>query len=103
MVVMLRRDSVCITLARSRASRVDWQLMIFAGTPFPLDWLRGRGMGAKRADLRRSCREIHAILTEISGVSRVFWYAHGLGNSTPAVWTPDELPWIAAPQARGLR
>jgi hypothetical protein len=93
MVLLLRRDRVSATLVRSRDARVDWQLMVIAGTPFPVDWLRGRGMRAKRANLRRTCREIHAVLTESASVSRVFWYARGMGESTAAVWTPDELPW----------
>jgi hypothetical protein len=39
------------------------------------------------------CREIHTMLTEISGIAAVRWYFEGLDSQTAAVATPNELPW----------
>ena len=39
-------------------------------------------------------REIHALLTSVSGISDVMWYFERFREQgKKAVWTPDELPW----------
>lgn len=47
-------------------------------------------------DVMSYCREIHASVTAISGVSAIRWYFEGSQShkQTPAVATPDELPWM---------
>jgi hypothetical protein len=45
------------------------------------------------SELMQLCREIHAMLTPIPGVSAIRWYFEGLNDQTPAVATPNELPW----------
>lgn len=92
-VLLLRADSACAALKRSSATWDDWKLLVGEGSPFLLDWVLGRGMNPKAIDLRRTCREIHVLLTGMPSVHRVYWYARGFRQQTAAVWTPDELPW----------
>jgi len=41
-----------------------------------------------------ACRDIHALLTSVKGISNIFWYFDGFRNQgSKAMWTPDELPW----------
>lgn len=92
-MLMLRKSSLSVGLKRISADSDEWKLVVCAVSPFALDWLRGRRMNPQSVDLRGACREIHAILTGMSSVSRLYWYARGSRKNTAAVWTPDELPW----------
>lgn len=91
--LLLPKDSVCVELSRSGAEWVDWRLGVRAGSPYLRDRLPGRAPHPEHADLRAICGEIHAVLTAMSAVTKVFWYTHGFGRDTAAVWTPEELPW----------
>lgn len=42
------------------------------------------------------CRKIHQSLLATSGVTSVRWYFEGSKTQSPAVATPDELPWPSA-------
>lgn len=85
LMLMLRKFSVSVGVKRRSASGEDWKLVVCAVSPFPLDWLRGRSMNPTGVDLRSACREVHALLTGMSSVSRVYWYARGFRKNTAAV------------------
>lgn len=81
-------------MRKSKYEDAEWILLVGPlDKPTLLDRLRGRKPISDVPALMLICREIHAMLTAISGVSAVRWYFEGFGSQTSAVATPDELPW----------
>ena len=65
-------------------------------TPGLLGRLRGRTPKPYTYldELRGICREIHALLSTTTGISRVRWYFESRENQAATGFaTPDELPW----------
>jgi hypothetical protein len=62
------------------------------------EWILQVGLMKARSghphDLLLACREIHATLTGIAGVSAIRWYFEDLHSQSGAATTPDHLPWV---------
>jgi hypothetical protein len=77
-----------VHLGRSKDKDDEWVLL--AG---PLDRDRGQRSRNFASELALICREIHAALTAVPGISDVRWYFEGFQSQRHAVATPDALPW----------
>jgi hypothetical protein len=79
------------------ASRHGNAVRIFLVAPLDkptlLDRLRGRKPISNVSDLMLICRETHAMLSAISGVSAIRWSFERFNGETSGFATPDELPW----------
>ena len=81
-------DPFHVALKESKQWRDSWVLMVAPGGRRGfLALMRGANISP---ELSQICREIHAFLTNTSGISEVRWYFTG---SRIAVATPEELPW----------
>ena len=78
--------------AKSRFCKGEWILAVTAA----------RSAGLLESQVLDVCRRIHESLIAICGITRVRWYFEGpknqkgTKNQSPAVATPDELPWPSA-------
>jgi hypothetical protein len=87
-------ESFSAVLGRSKFERDEWLLLVGPPSgPGLLDRIRGHGADVGLQELMTACREIHTILTRIPGISAIRWYFEGSRTQSPAVETPDELPW----------
>jgi hypothetical protein len=87
------QGSVGVALGRSKFIRNGWCLTVVSKR---LASPRIR-LGKKRprydpAELE-VCRTIHSFLAQAPGIVDLRWYCQSSGSQTPAVDTPDELPW----------
>jgi hypothetical protein len=62
-------------------------------TPPFLEVLRGRRPVDYSTDLAEICKVVHSSLAACKGIEIVSWFFSGSGKQSPAVRTPDELPW----------
>ena len=93
-VLQTGQKSYSMVLGKSKYEKDEWVLLVGPSeTPGLFDLLRGRKPVAHSPELQQVCREIHAALTAISGITAVRWYFEGFHSQTAAVATPDELPW----------
>jgi hypothetical protein len=93
-VVPGERDSHGVAFGKSRYKKDDWVLVVSPpSTATLLDRVLGRRVVSDVADVMLLCRDIHALLTTIEGITAVRWYFEGPRSQTAAVTTPDELPW----------
>ena len=86
-LIQMGQSKFSVLCDRSRYADNEWILLIG-----PL------GTQANNSrELVNVCREIHASLGTIAGITAVRWYFKGLhGQSEVGVATPDELPWTQA-------
>lgn len=88
--------SFSAVLGKSKYEDGEWLMLIGPpSAPGLLDRIRGHREDAGIAELMAGCREIHSMLTGISGISAIRWYFEGSRTQSAAVETPDELPWAA--------
>jgi Ca-activated chloride channel family protein len=87
-VLRVGEASFSVHLGSSKDKDHEWVLL--AG---PLDRDNGQRSRNFASELTLICREIHAALTAVPGISDVRWYFEGLQSQRHAVATPDELPW----------
>ena len=81
-------------LGRSKYEDGEWVLIVGPlKSPGLLDRLFGRKPVSEVPELILTCREIHQMLTAISGITAVRWYFVGRNTQSAAVATADELPW----------
>jgi hypothetical protein len=81
-------------LGRSKYEDGEWILIVGPlRSPGLLDRLLGRKPFSEVPHLMLTCREIHEMLTVISGITAVRWYFVGRNTQSAAVATADELPW----------
>lgn len=74
----------------------DWYVVInLLGYPVPLKSLPKDVESKYAKDLMRISEEIHAILSSVSGITRLRWYFEGWDVNIPGVRTSAELPWHA--------
>jgi hypothetical protein len=52
--------------------------------------------------LKSICREIHAFLTQTTGISDIRWYFQRGQHQSNTVGAPDELPWENVESGRNL-
>jgi len=93
--LQLGQKTVSLVWHKSRFKDGGWILIVAPGEiPSPWDLLRGRGTELCMGEVKLVSREIHALLTSVSGISDVMWYFERFREQgKKAVWTPDELPW----------
>jgi hypothetical protein len=88
--------SFSAVLGSSKYEDGEWLMLIGPpSTPSLLDRIRGRREDVGITELMAGCREIHAMLIGIPGLSAIRWYFEGSRTQSAAVETPDELPWSA--------
>ena len=84
-----KRFIVCLT--RSRFEADEWVLLVGAlDTPFLFGGVFGRKSFEYIPKLKLVTGEIHMLLAQMAGISRLRWYFEGADSS---VATPDELSW----------
>ena len=89
-------DSYSAALGRSKYGSSEWILVVAAartGTAGLFDRVFQRRIQSNVSDVIGVCREIHQSLMAISDITDVRWYFEGSNSQSPAVATPDELPW----------
>ena len=83
-----------ILLKQSKYENYEWVLLAAPSVTPPLrKLLRGSKPVDYSPELVQVCREVHTSLKRISEVTAIRWYFEGFHTQTPAVSTPDELPW----------
>jgi hypothetical protein len=86
--------SFSVVLGRSKYEDGEWILLVGPPhSPSLLDRLLSRRPASDTPELMQLCREIHAMLTPIPGVTDIRWYFAGRNGQTSAFAAPDELPW----------
>ena len=89
-----RQHSFPTMLGKSRYSKDEWVLIVSPPrVPTVSDKLFRRKARDDVEEVMGFCRAIDASLNAIPGVTAVRWYFEGAGKQSPAVNTPDELPW----------
>jgi hypothetical protein len=96
LAVELRAGAKTFSAVLGRSKYEDGEWILIVGplkAPGLLDRLLGRKPISEVPELMLTCREIHQMLTAISGITAVRWYFEGRNTQSAAVATPDELPW----------
>jgi hypothetical protein len=94
MILGTGNESHTAALGRSRFGKGEWILVVTAARTAGLfGRVFQRRIQSNVSDVMNVCREIHESLVAISGVTDVRWYFEGSRGQSPAVATPDELPW----------
>jgi hypothetical protein len=94
MILGTGKESHTAALGRSRFGKGEWILVVTAARTAGLfDRVFQRRIQSNVSDVMNVCREIHESLVAISGITDVRWYFEGSRGQSPAVATPDELPW----------
>lgn len=84
-------NSIEIVLGRSKHIENGWRLLAMR-TSLPYI-LASSKPPRYDAALLEVCRAMHSFLAKTPGIVDVRWYFQGSECQTPAVRTPDELPW----------
>lgn len=82
-----------IVLDRSKAIKNGWRLMLASRRLLPPYIFASSKPPRYEPALLEVCRVIHSFLAQTRGIVDTRWYFQGSGHQTPAVRTPDELPW----------
>lgn len=85
--------SVAITLARSKVIKNGWRLMVASRSLLPFHIHATERLPRYDPAVFEVCRAIHSFLAQTTGIVDLRWYFQSSGSQTPAVGTPDELPW----------
>jgi hypothetical protein len=93
--VQVEGKSVLVVWHTNRFNKGEWIITMAPGDSQTLwDRLRGRKPVDYTKELTLACRDIHALLTSVKGISNIKWYFDDFRRQgRNAVWTPDELPW----------
>ena len=96
LAVELRAGAKTFSAVLGRSKYEDGEWILIVGplkAPGWMDRLVGRKPISEVPELMLTCREIHGMLTAISGITAVRWYFEGRNTQSAAVATADELPW----------
>jgi len=105
--ITLAAGNFAVGIARRRRKGPD-----YGAWSISIDPVIGRVPGNISSEEQRKCAKdlmlisdaIHALLTEIPGVTRLRWFFEGWNNKTPAVGSPADLPWhLDVPELCGPR
>jgi hypothetical protein len=83
-----------VLLRRSKYGNDEWLVVIGAERLRDLPGLLlGQNLADFSPELIEMCREIHAVLISVSGITDIRWYLEGRSSQSAAVTAPEELPW----------
>jgi hypothetical protein len=93
-VIQTEKNSHVVGVTQSKYDKSDWIITVSPSREIKLTSPESRHKARlEMEDIMVLCRELHAELSVIDGVSAICWYFEGTDNQSSAVWTPDELPW----------
>jgi len=93
-VIQTEKNSHAVGITQSKYDKNDWIIAVSPAREIKPTSLESRHMARlEEEDIRFLCRELHAELSAINGVSAIRWYFEGTDSQSSAVATPDELPW----------